>query len=552
MRLRLVLGVVPLVGAVACTAILGDFASTSKSSMGGDDGGSTLDAQFASEGSAVDGPSTATDGPAQGFSNDATTDGPFVDATGSGSPGDAKGAGPDAPSTDAPSTPMPDGSLESGPTLYRLHCAAPSGGGSRTQVTMGASVNADTIRVANLGQNQVRIVTADYQPSEGGGNSNPAWLRAYTVNAGGGSPTATASLATNSGQVFDIDRYSGIAGAAGGFVALFGAYDSNSQMNSLMVARLPDDASTWVGPVTLAAIPNDLNDAQAVLTTINAARDDYYVAFSSVSGATQTISGAEVTPSETATLPVLAAYPTPASGSAAYGFAYPGIAFNGVQPYVILSPNGSGGPPPLGTAAAILIPGATPPTVLIAPPSNLNYFAYGLTNATAPGFANVFFLVADLTQIQGDYRVGRVAMNALGSLNPMSLPETIPLTADGGQASIKDLIINNQTAHWENASGADQLLVVAPPADLVGTDPGVNFGWWDAPSGMLRALSTGDAALLSDVPNVHRGDATFISLVGSIAQFWMVYESVATTASTMNNFPPPPGDIWVARVTCSL
>ena len=112
--------------------------------------------------------------------------------------------------------------------------------------------------------------------------------------------------------------------------------------------------------------------------------------------------------------------------------------------------------------------------------------------------------MADLTQIQGNYRVGQVAMNALGALNPMSLPETIPVTADGGQASLEDLVINNQTTHWENASGADQLVVVAPPATLTGTEPGVNFGWWDGASGTLRASSTGDGALLSDVPNVHQ------------------------------------------------
>jgi len=403
--------------------------------------------------------------------------------------------------------------------------------------------------VANLGQNQVRIVTADYEPSEGGGNFNPASLIGYTVNLGGGSPTTIASLATNSGQVYALDRYSG---APGGFVALFGGVDMTTQMSALMVARLPDDASAWVGPVTLATLPNDMNDTQAVLSVIDAANDDYYVAYSTVSGATQTIYGAELTPSETATLPVLATYATPTSGSGAFGFAYPGIAFNGVQAFVILSPNGSGGPPPLGAPAAILIPGAVPPTVLIAPPTNLNYFAYGLTNATTPGLANAFFLVADLTQIQGSYRVGQVATSALGTLNPMSLPQTIPATADGGQASLKDLIINNQTTHWENASGDDQLIVVAPPTDLLGSYPGVNFAWWDAPSGMLRALSTGDGALLSDVPNVHRGDATFLTLVGSIAQFWLVYENVVGAPTSMNDFPPPPSDIWVARVTCTL
>jgi hypothetical protein len=466
----------------------------------------------------------------------------------------------DAPTADAPTVDAPiasdgstiDGSVDSGPTLYKLKCAAPTGGGSRTQVTMGGSVNGDTIRVANLSQNQVRIVVADYEPSEGGGNFSPAWLRGYTLNMGGNSPTTTASLATNSGQIFDIDRYNGVGGAPGGFVALFGAIDMTTQMNALMVARLPDDASAWVGPVTLAALPNDMNNTQAVLSVIDAAKDDYYVAYSTVSGPTQTIFGAELTPSETATLPALTTYATPSSGSDAYGFAYPGIAFNGAQPYIILSPNGSGGPPPLGTPAAILIPGASPPTTLITPPANLNYFATGLTNATTPGLANVFFLVADLTQIQGNYRVGQVAMNALDALNPMSLPETIPVTADGGQASLEDLVINNQTTHWENASGADQLVVVAPPATLTGTEPGVNFGWWDGASGTLRASSTGDGALLSDVPNVHRGDATFISLVGSIAQFWMVYESVVGLPSSMNNFPPPPCDIWVARVTCSL
>ncbi len=113
------------------------------------------------------------------------------------------------------------------------------------------------------------------------------------------------------------------------------------------------------------------------------------------------------------------------------------------------------------------------------------------------------------------------------------------------------MLINNPTIHWETASGTEQLIALAPPTDLAQGYPGVNFAWWDAQTGTLRALATGDSAMLADVPNVHRADATFVSLVGSIVQLFVAYESTQAGPS-MNNYPPPPSDIWVGRLTCTL
>jgi hypothetical protein len=131
----------------------------------------------------------------------------------------------------------------------------------------------------------------------------------------------------------------------------------------------------------------------------------------------------------------------------------------------------------------------------------------------------------------------------------MTLPTTAVTAADGGTASIKDLLINNPTVHWDNFSTRDQLLMLAPPQDLQTSYGGLNFGWWDA-TGVVRAYAAGDGALFSDVPYVHRGDATFISLVGSIGQLWVAYENAATPPGN-NNFPPPASDIWLAKVSCS-
>jgi hypothetical protein len=512
---RLSVLALPLAGAVACTAILGDF-NVSSSGGGGDDGGGLGDAPVAI---AEGGEEGATDSP----SGDAAGNAVSQDDSGNSSLGDAS-----------------DGS-----TLRKLRCASPTTGGSRVQVTTGNSVNADFIRVASIGQNQVRIVAVDYPNQEAGGN-NPAWLRTYTLSSSGGGNVGIASLPTNSGQVFALERYSG---TPSGFVALYGVPDPITMSNNLVVARLPDDSNTWVGPQVLAAIPSNLQNAQVALSVINAAQDDYYVALSTISGSMQNVYAGEVNPG-LGTLAVAASYPTMSNGGSAYQLTAPGIAMSGAQAYILLSPNGQNGPPALGAPAAMLIPGAAKPTVLITPPSNLNYFPFGLTSATAPEFANVLFLVADLTQLRGTYRAGQVATNTLASLDPMSLPSTIPTTATGG-ATIKDLIINSPTIHWETASGAEQLLVLAPPADLAMGYPGVNFAWWDAQTGTLRALATGDGAMLADVPNVHRADATFASLVGSIVQLWVAYESTQVSAS-MNNSPPPPSDIWLGRLTCTL
>jgi hypothetical protein len=146
--------------------------------------------------------------------------------------------------------------------------------------------------------------------------------------------------------------------------------------------------------------------------------------------------------------------------------------------------------------------------------------------------------------------VGQVSASSLSSLDLMTLPDTTAAAPDGGAASFKDLLINNTNAHWETASNAEQLLVAAPPFNLNGNYPGLNLAWWDGATGVNRAFATGDGALLVDVPSVHRADATFASLVGSIAQLWVAYEN--SKPGGMNNIPPPAGDVWLARVNCTL
>jgi hypothetical protein len=451
------------------------------------------------------------------------------------------------PDSGLPADGAPDAFVDAGTMLHKLRCGTTTGAGSRVQLTASRSLRSDSVRVAMITQNRLRAVVTD-NPLPPDGGYSPSWLRAYTID-GSGAIVSTSPLQTGGGQVMVLDRY---AGTPSGFVALFAAYDQTTMQNSIMVARLPDNSDTWVGPRALVPTPGPLNNGQATLYTINAAQDDYYIVLSLISGASQNVYAGEANASAGAgALGLAASYPTISGGNDAYGIASPGIAMNGTQAYVLLSPNGQNGPPPLGSAAGVLAPGAMPPTALLTPPSNLNYFPVGLTNASTAKMANVAILVADLVQLQGEYHIGQIGTSLLPSLDPRSLPGSVPTSADGGQATLKDLFISNQTAHWENVGGADQFLTTSPPIDLMSGYPGVNFGWWDAASGTLRALSTGDGALLTDVTGVFRADATFATLVGSIAQLWVAYLSTGMPPS-MNNYPPPSSDLWVARVSCSL
>jgi hypothetical protein len=353
MPARRLLALLPLsIGVVACTAILGDFAAPAPGVTGGDGG---------------------ADGSGLG---DASGD---VSANDTGGSNDARaGDGPTA--VDSPA----DSATESGTPLRKLRCfdSLPS---ARIDLTMGSSLNPDAIRIASLPGGLVRVVLADY-PLVDGSPSSTSVLRAYTYDPTNG--IATAFLPTNTGQLFALDRYAAGPNGYGGFVAIFPGYDPAKMQTVVLAARLPDSANAWVGPTPVAAIPNIAGNSEATLLTVDGAADDYYVAFSSVTGSTQTVLAGRANPS-VPMLPIATTYAGLGPGQSAYRFVSPGIAMTPLQAYILLSPNGQNGPPPLGSPAAMLLPGAATPTVLYKPPSNLNYFPLGSpVRRTAPGRAS--------------------------------------------------------------------------------------------------------------------------------------------------------------------
>jgi hypothetical protein len=540
---RALILVAPLLGVGACTAILGDFSTGPL--MTSDDGGDAMNGQPEAAPD-VTADVAVNDGQvAEGAMADVPADQGMVDQ-GQPDQGLADRGAPDAPS-EGPTTAPPDAAdADAGLPLYPLTCVTPAAStGARVQITSGFGINPDAIRIANVPNRMVRVVVVDYPPQDGG-FFNPAVLRAYTLDpTSAATTTVTSMFPTGAGQVYDLERY---GGATPGFVALFNTFDPTLMTNVLSVARLPDDSNVWIGPKSFGQLPNNLKNAQAVLTAIDGSQDDYYVVMSTISGSSQIVSAGRLN-SANGKLPAVTTY-TAMGGQDAFQLVNPGIANAAAQPYVLLQPNGQNGPPPLGAPAALLIPGAASPSVPIAPPANLNYLPYGLASATDPTMANVFVLVADLNQIQGNYRVGQVPVNSLPKLDPMSLAGTFVTAPDGGTAHIKDLLINNTNVHWENAMQADQLLALSPPVDLNMGYPGVNFAWWDSATGTLRTYAAGDGALVSDVANVHRADATFLSLSGSFGTLEMAYES-ASKATSMNNYPPPASDIWLSKINCS-
>jgi hypothetical protein len=553
---RALILIAPLVAVGACTSILGDF-TTGPVVESGDGGDATMGTmpeaapdvgmdRIAAEAQGPDG--AGADRLAdQGAGDQALADQGLSDQ-----------AAPDT--SDGPAATPPDGAGEAGVTLRRLRCLASSAtSGQRTPLTTGFPVhpsNPGIIRIGNLANRQVRVALVDTPPPEGG-MFNPSVLQAYTFDPNNSSSAvAQASFATNSGQILDLERY---GGAVPGFVALFVSYDQTQMTSVLSVARLPDDSNAWIGPKSFGPVPNNLNNSQAVLTAIDGSQDSYYVVMSYITGGSQIVSAGPLNAANPK-LPPITTY-TAMNGQDAFQLVNPGIALAGAgdagttyQPYVIMQPNGQNGPPPLGSAAALLVPGAATLSVAITPPSTLNYFPAGLVSAAADSTkANIFMLVADLTQLQGNYRVGQVAASSLPSLDPMSLPITSVTAADGGTASIRDLLINNTMVHWETPPMAgEQLLALSPPVDLNMGFPGISFGWWDAPTGQLRTYAAGDGALLSDVANIVRADATFVSLVGSIGQLYVAYEVSSTPSTGMNGGNNAPAcDIWLARVNCT-
>ncbi len=432
------------------------------------------------------------------------------------------------------------------PTLFKLSCV--EGANQRIQVTKNLSIHPQHMRMASMANGLVRIVVTDQPPPQDGGQQSPPLvLHAYTIDPHNTGTVNDTPLQTNGFNVFEIIRYSG---PKPGFAVLFSVYDQNTQTSSLAAVRLPDDASNWTTPVELTKLPSgNQGNESAAFTVVDPVNEVYYVALTTNDGTTQTIASAQVAGNQDGgVLPTVKTYTDVQSGRNVYEFVEPMISIRGGQPFLMLQPSGNNGPPPQGTPAVLLAPGK--PDIVLQPPSNLNYFPVGFTDAVDPQKVNAAFLIADLNALQGSYNVGQVAASGLATLDPQKLPATVPPTSDGGSFSLADLFVNGQADHWEIAGPGEQFLMSAPTADPLTQTVygGINFGWWDGPTGTLRSYAAGSSRLIKDVQYIGNTDTTFILLVGSIATMWVAYTSYPTQPT--QNYPPPPAELWIAQIGC--
>jgi hypothetical protein len=475
--------------AVACTSLLGDF---NVGGDAGDDGGNDVG------------------------TSDASDANPSLDA------GDASDA----------------------QTLLALACAVTNG--STVQITQNFSLHAEQVRVVQLPDDSIRIIVVDYPQPDGGGPTPPvvhAFIgQAHDLNQGFQDSPLTA---TGGYQIYDVVRYGGVA--PGWAVIYIG---NNGASDALFAARFPDNGTTWTTPVTLMTnLTNNNNGGQdATLVVLDAPNEKYYVAFTQTVGNTQTIFGGNATGNTTTSLPSIQTYATPTANRAVYSLVKPGVLVGGTQGFVMISPAGDNGPPPQGTPAFILAPPNNP--IQLKPPNTLNYLPVGMASAVNPQTANVAVLTADLTNLVGNYNVGQTPVSGLASLDVQSLPASVPTTGDAA-FTLEDLFVSANQQHWEVAGGSEQLLVVSTTNDPLNNDTpgGINFGWWDAPTGILRAYQGGPTNLFrTQAPFVIASDVTFETLVGSIAQLWVVYTNAAALPTQSN--PPPASDLWIGAVGC--
>ncbi len=435
--------------------------------------------------------------------------------------------------------------VDAGPPLFKLRCSETAS--SRIQITQGDSLHPDLIRVAVMPTTQIRVVLADYEPADSGGYV--ATIQSYTVDIHNQNTITPAPLLTTSNQVLAIERYDD--GVKSGFAVLYPEVQTTLNTTYLMAARLPDDQAGWTTPVTLADLGGIFfNNIEGDFTVINAASDDYFVAFSNVdtTAHNQIISGAEVKAGNTSPLTTLASLSAPANRNI-FDLVRPGVAWQSPVGYVLLNPSGNNGPPPIGTPTQLLR--SQGGNVTITPPSNLNYFPAGFVNAFDPLKVNTAWLLADLTNLNGSYGVGQLAFSTLGTVDPSKLPQTTTAAFDGGSIQLKDLFVGNSSGtHWERVNLIEQLILTGPTEDPLTQTfyGGLNLGWWDGPTGSLRAYVAGDGRLFADVPFILNTDATITNLVGSIAQLEVAYES-AQSKPTQNN-PPTPSDLWIAGIGC--
>jgi len=452
----------------------------------------------------------------------------------------------DAPNDSSPADVLSDSATDSGDggdgsTLFTLSCGLTNG--SETQVTNGYTLNPTNARIALLADDSLRIVVVDYPQSDGGGNPS-ALLHCFTADSHNlGQGFQDIQLQTGAYNVWDVTRY---AGVQPGWAVVFAT--STGGLVSLYVTRLPDNATAWTTPVLVAQQNTFTNDQEdATFIVIDGPNEKYYVVFSQTTGMTQTIYGGSVTGGPTnGALASLQSYNTTANNRGVFQLVKPGIAMGGTQPFVMLQPTGNNGPPPLGAPAYILVPPGNP---IALQASNLNILPLAFESALNPQNSNLAFLVADLTNLTGSYNIGQSPVSALATLNPQTLPSSVPKT--DASFSLENLFISADTQHWENAGGGEQFLVTSTTNDPLSNDTpgGINFGWWDAPTGTLRGYNGGNNNLLrTQAPFVISSDVTFATLVGSIAQLYVVYTNAQ--AAITQQFPPPPAELWIAQIAC--
>ena len=438
-------------------------------------------------------------------------------------PGDAGDAGEDAPPADAPTD-------VAGPPV--LTCTETQQ--ARVAITSGDALVASNLRVASLPGGRLRVVVVDDSTGDAGVGST---LRAYTFDPHDVAATlVTENLATLGAPVFSLSRY---GGSAPGFAAIF------ERNGTFYAAHLDDTASAWSPSVALVAMPAQGAVEGATFVPIDAGSDHYFVVYSVTSGATQTIWGGALAPGS-GTFATMASFPTSAVDRPPYAWAEPALVGFGGQWGIVLTPQGANGPPPMGAPLEVVVTNGAP--VAITPAANLNYFGMAFAPSVATTEVNAAFLVANLSTITASMHVGRVAVGAVTSFDPQSLPTT-DLPVGGGQLVLDELFFVAAVQHWEVVGAVgEQFVAVAPTVDVLSqTDEGgMNFGWWDGATGAVRAYAAGaQGHLLGDVSHLAMADATFAAIVGSLATAWVAYVDDATTPQR-----GAPGDLHVTQLSC--
>ena len=411
--------------------------------------------------------------------------------------------------------------------------------GSRIQIDQ--NVRADFVRTAPVLGGMGRIVATDYVPVDGGFGYQLV-VRGYLFMNNGTQVTPVPLTTTNYSTALAVRRYS--AAGHSGFVALYA-----SLTGALSASLLPDEQSTWTTPLLLANVGNDAGqtDVQGDIDVVDPTTNDFFVAYTALTGTVQTIFAGEVKNATTA-LSKLAAFNNTVARPV-YALSTPALAYRNQVGYVMLSAQGNNGPPSAGAPDLLLT--TTGSQVTITPASSLNYFGLGFADSTDPTLVNALFLVANLGTLTGSFAVGQLTTSALATLNPQSLPITQPTAADGGAPTLDEFFFENPSVHWDNLGSGDQATYTGPEYDPItqSTGGGIDFAWWDAPSGGVRAYAAGRAgALFADIyPSC--SDAMLSSVTGSIAAVDFAWAQVAADAGT-NFHPPPPSSLWIATAGC--